>query len=108
MDHVLNLLKNEELFDENDLLDEQEVDRIKNLFTEERLYGNLIIEAPISSIKNIFTFFTFLLCLFGNWFLCINFLWSTKWILVGNWWTSNMPNHYVFWACGRFIKANNG
>ena len=26
----LNLLKNEELFDENDRLDEQEVDRIKN------------------------------------------------------------------------------
>ena len=33
----------------------EEVDRIKNLFTEERLYGNLIIEAPISSFKNIFT-----------------------------------------------------
>ena len=33
----------------------EEIDRIKKLFTEERLYGNLIIETSLSPIKSIFT-----------------------------------------------------
>ena len=45
----LNLLKNEELFDENDQLDEQEVDRIKNpIHYEKKIEPE--IENPSKSI----------------------------------------------------------
>ena len=44
----LNLLKNEDFFDENDQLDEQEVDKIKN---------PLHYEKKIESLKNLQIFY---------------------------------------------------